>query len=299
MKLNKYISMMGLGLALLASSCEQENPLEGEQYFKQVYIVGAYEVVSKFDVPYGDTPQSTYISVATGGSLNIDQDVDVTLTHHDATIDWYNNKYMLDAPVKYRKLEDAYCDFPSMTTTIKAGQVYSRLPFTIASSGLHCDSLYALTFKIESVSAYMKHPTDTVLVMNLNFVNDYSGNYQMTATKYTLDDQGDETLPTSMNLTRSLKAVSKDKVRFINESISEPATTLSRDAYFQAIYNNAVVFERQSDGTFIATGWADPDGVKHLPVSNSTVTYADGVFTFCYDYESGGKKYRLRGTMSR
>ena len=292
MKLNRIVYMLGVAAAFL-SSCEQNNPLESEQFMKQVYIVGAYDVVRKFDVPYGDEAQSTYISVATGGSLSIDTDVDVTLTHNDATIDWYNKKYMIDAPVKYRKLENEFCEFPSKTTTIKAGQVYSRLPFFINTSGLDCDSLYALTFKIESVSTYAKHPKDTVLIMNLNFVNEFSGNYQLTATKYTLDGAGNEMMPTSMNLTRVVKAVDKDRVRFINEAGSEPATTLSRDAFFQAINNNAVVFTHQSNGTFTVAGW------KNLSVSNGTVSYADNMFTFCYDYESGGKKYRLKGTMTK
>lgn len=292
MKLNKIAYIIGVATILL-TSCDSENPLEDEQYIKQIYIVGAYDIVEKFDVPYGDTPQNTYIAVATGGSLNIDQDIEVTLTHNDATIDWYNKKYMLDAPVKYRKLEGEYCTFPSMTTTIKTGQVYSRLPFSIKSSGLHCDSLYALTFKIESVSNYIKHPKDTVLIMNLNFVNEFSGNYQLTATKYTLDKDGNETMPTSMNLSRIVKAVDKDKVRFINEAVSEPVTTLSRDDYFKVIYDNGVVFERQPDGSFTASGW------KNLSISNATVTFADDTFTFCYDYESDRNKFRLRGTMTK
>lgn len=291
MKLNRILFLFGI-LGGVFTSCSKENPLENEQYFKQVYIVGAYNVVTKFDVPYGEE-QSTYISVATSGSLDIDQDVDVTLTHNDATIDWYNKKYMIDAPVKYRKLEESAYDIPSMTTTIKAGNVYTRFPFTVSSSGLHCDSLYALTFKIESVSAYTKQSKDTVLIMNLNFTNEFSGNYQLTATKYTLDATGNETLPTSMNLNRTVKAVDKDRVRFINEAVAEPASTLNRDAYFAAIENNAVVFTRQANGSFIASGW------KNLVVSNSTVSFADNTFTFSYDYVSGGKTYRIRGIMTK
>ena len=53
--------------------------------------VGAYEVVQQFDVAYGDGPQNAYVAVATGGSQNIDRNVEVVLTHNDATIEWYNN----------------------------------------------------------------------------------------------------------------------------------------------------------------------------------------------------------------
>lgn len=292
MKRNKFVYLLSVAAMLLAS-CEQENPLESEQYIKQVYIVGAYDIVQKFDVPYGDEPQSTYIAVATGGSLNIDKSVDVTLTHNDGTIDWYNNKYMIDAPVEYRKLESEYCTFPSMTATIKAGEVYSRLPFSIKSSGLHCDSLYALTFKIESVSNFVKHPKDTVLIMNLNFVNEFSGSYQLTATKYTLDSGGNELMPTSMNLTRTLKAVDKDRVRFFNEATAEAVTTLTRGNYFKAIDDNCVMFSRQADGSFTVSSW------KNLPVSNGTVTYNNNEFDFSYDYTTGGKNYRIKGVLTR
>lgn len=46
MKLIRTIYMLGL-LAGLSASCSEDSPLDGEQYFKQVYIVGAYDVVQK------------------------------------------------------------------------------------------------------------------------------------------------------------------------------------------------------------------------------------------------------------
>ena len=85
MKLIRTIYTLGLLVGLFAS-CSKESPLDGEQYYKQVYIVGAYEVVQQFDVAYGDGPQNAYVAVATGGSQNIDRNVEVVLTHNDATI---------------------------------------------------------------------------------------------------------------------------------------------------------------------------------------------------------------------
>ena len=250
MKLIRTIYTLGL-LAGLFASCSKESPLDGEQYYKQVYIVGAYEVVQQFDVAYGDGPQNAYVAIATGGSQNIDRNVEVVLTHNDATIEWYNNKYMLDAPLKYQKLGDQFCSFPSMSTTIKAGDVYSRLPFTVETSGLDCDKLYALTFKMT---------------------------------------------PSSVNMQRTLKAVNKDQARFFNvtqNSDLSPTGNITTEDYFNSIDNNGVTFTRQPDGTFTVAGW------KNLPVSNGTVSFEDGTFTFCYDYESGGKRYRLRGTMTK
>lgn len=64
MKLIRTIYTLGLLVGLFAS-CSKESPLDGEQYYKQVYIVGAYEVVQQFDVAYGDGPQNAYVAVAT------------------------------------------------------------------------------------------------------------------------------------------------------------------------------------------------------------------------------------------
>ena len=234
MKLIRTIYTLGLLVGLFAS-CSKESPLDGEQYYKQVYIVGAYEVVQQFDVAYGDGPQNAYVAVATGGSQNIDRNVEVVLTHNDATIEWYNNKYMLDAPLKYQKLGDQFCSFPSMSTTIKAGDVYSRLPFTVETSGLDCDKLYALTFKIESVSDYVKQPKDTVPIMNLNLTNDFSGIYQMVAIRYTLTDNDEELTPSSVNMQRTLKAVTKNQARFFNvtqNSDLSPTGNITSEDYF-------------------------------------------------------------------
>lgn len=299
---NRYYYLFCLALLSMLYSCSDENPIETEQYFKQIYIIGAIDIIKTTNVPYGEGPQSTFITISSGGSLNLDKDVKVTLTTNDATVDWYNNKYMIDTYMKYSKLKHEYYDIPSMELTIKAGEVYSRLPFTINSSSIHCDSLYALTFKIESVSEYQKAMKDTVLMMNLNMVNDYSGNYQMAMIKYTIDpNTGEETFPNSMNVSRALKAVDKNSVRFFNETTPETTGSYStKDDYFNAIDNNCIVFEyNETEKKFKAKGW------KNLEVVDSDITYVydskkeKGRFEFSYDYKSGSTIYRIKGTLAQ
>ena len=41
MKLNKIIYLIGV-IAMMLTSCDEENPLENEQYIKQVYICLLY-----------------------------------------------------------------------------------------------------------------------------------------------------------------------------------------------------------------------------------------------------------------
>ena len=65
MKMNKYFSAVILGTALMGmASCEpQSDPLEKEQYQKEVYLVGAAQDIQDKEVSYaGDG--SLFVSAA-------------------------------------------------------------------------------------------------------------------------------------------------------------------------------------------------------------------------------------------
>ena len=75
------IHITGILLALSTLwACNNKNPMDEEQYFKQIYLVGAYDHVFTQTVYYNDTEaQETFISVAASGSLGLDEDVNVTV----------------------------------------------------------------------------------------------------------------------------------------------------------------------------------------------------------------------------
>jgi hypothetical protein len=281
-------------------SCEDINVRETEQYIKQVYIVGAADVAWNFDVPYASDPQPVYISVATGGTQPIDEEVTVTLRHNDTSLNWYNNKYLFGAPAKCRRLGDDKFSIPSMNATIKAGEVYARLPFTVSTEGLHCDSLYAITFEIESVSKYEKNEEDSVLIMTLNLMNDYSGVYQLNAGKYLLSlnnvtGQYDESPSGSLSISRTLKAIDKNGVRFFNEAKAETYSEyVTKEDYFSAIDNFCLRFVKNADDTFAIMPW------KNFEILDGECTYGNDKFTFWYDYMGDANaRYRIKGTLTK
>ena len=295
--INKYSSIW-IAL-LLFSGCEQIDPLKEEQYVKQIYIVGASAVVSQFVMPYQSNPSDAYISLATGGSLKIDKDVSVSVIHDDQAIKWYNNKYMIDAPAKYRILEATNYTIPKMSTTIKAGEVYGRMPFSVTTKGLHCDSLYALTFKIDQVSDYQKVVKDSVLILNLNLVNDYSGTYQLNIARSNMikNNAGvwEKGTTTNLSTTRLLKAVDENTVRLFNEVKAEQRSSYtSHEEYFNAIKKYGVNLSKSTDGTFVISPWADL-----AIVDPGTCKYTDDTFTFVYDYMDGTTRYRIEGTLRK
>jgi len=285
-------------VAGLFSGCEKIDPLAGEQYFKQLYIVGASSIVSSFNVPYKSGPSEAYISIAVGGSQNIAQDVAVTVRHNDPVIDWYNNKYMIDAPVRYQALDEANYSVPSMSATLKSGERYARLPFTVSTQGLHCDSLYAVTFMIDAVSDYAKTETDTVLILNLALVNDYSGSYQMDVARTAMNlvnGTWEKGASSTLSATRTLLAVDPNTVRFFNEARVEVRGGYgTHEDYFDAIKKHGVTFAHTSNGNFAIAAWDELD-----IADPGSCAYEDGTFTYVYDYMDGSTRYRMEGTLTR
>lgn len=292
---------------LVASSvftaCEVVDPLASEQYRKEVYIVGSYDNVFSVDLPYGNN-ENTYISVAVSGSQRIDRDVKVSFKQNDEIIDWYNNRFMLDMPVKYQRLKTELIEIPSWSTTIKSGDIYARLPFSVNSTELHCDSLYAISFEIESVSDYLKSEEDAQLILTLNLVNDYSGAFQLEATKNTLveNENGEWSeigLPLPVSIQRTLTAVSESTVRFFHDKERETYNeyTNSYDPggdYFRAIENFCIVFDKIGDtNKFSVEPWGS------MSILDGEATFGERGFTFWYDYMQGNNRQRMKGTFTK
>ncbi|WP_320167794.1 DUF1735 domain-containing protein [Mangrovibacterium marinum] len=305
------LAIVLLGILLLPS-CEREDPMAQEQYVKQVYMVNAYKDVAVFEVPYGDRPQEAYVSVALSGTLPSDNDVVVTLGRDDNAIPAYNDKYMRERPVLYQPLPDANLLIPSLSSTIEAGDVYAHVPFEVNTDGLHCDSLYALAFKIDEVSAFQKNPLDTILLLNIKLVNDYSGDFQLSARKFQVDpvitDRPDTVVlskPSSISTTRVLTAVNDSTVRFFHETNGEIYSDYdSNEKYWDALIKYGITFTKKLDGTFKIQPWVlyDPDApVRSVNVLAGQCTFdeEEGIFTFWYDYMEGSRRSRLQGSLSK
>ena len=164
--MKKYRFILVLFTIITFSSCHVVDPMSGEQYEKNIYIIGAYNKVSSFNVLYGNE-ESAFVSISASGTKKVDKNIEVILKQNDDLIEWYNNKYMLDQPVKYQQLDPELIQVPSWSTILTAGEIYTRLPFTVNTKGLHCDSLYAISFEIESVSDYQIEELGKELIFTL------------------------------------------------------------------------------------------------------------------------------------
>lgn len=305
--MNKNIFRLVLILFSITSfsACELVDPMADEQYEKYIYMVGAESKVISFEIPFGDT-QEAFVSISASGTQKVNKDVEVAIMENNDIVRWYNNKYMLDAPVKYRQLSSELINVPSWKTTLKAGEIYIRFPFNINTSTLHCDSLYSIGLQIESTSDYKISETGSEAIFTLALTNDYSGQYQLDAESVLLKEASLEDgtkewqvngNPTKISVSRNLTAISSNAVRFFHGTTKQTLAEYTSSSYnpgvdyFNAVKNSCVKFVHTGGNQFSVESWED------MNVVDGEVEYDSDneKFIFWYDYMSGSNRYRIQG----
>lgn len=87
---------------------------------------------------------------------------------------------------------------------MKKGETYGTYPVHIDPSTLHIDSLYMMAFKLSGTSRFELAKEDTVVLIRLNLMNDYSGLYYMDGVIKPADNPKDSVIYKSP---RTLQAV--------------------------------------------------------------------------------------------
>jgi len=176
----KNIILLTLTLLLFFMvGCDVKSPMDKDLYPQYVSIVGAPDKIVDRDLNIGYLLDTVSISVAVSGSRPSSKDVTVTVGEDKDAIATYDVKNLSALITQYRQLAAGLYSYPSNNLTIKAGQIYNTFPVYITPTTLHCDSLYMLPLKLTSTSAYTLNKTDTVALVRLNMVNNYSGLYYM------------------------------------------------------------------------------------------------------------------------
>lgn len=279
---NRNFRIAGVLTLLLTTitSCYEE-VVDQEQYKKEVYIVGAIDRVQHVNIEYSDEMQETYIPIAVGGTLFTEKDIMVTMTEQDEAIDYYNDKFIAESKTKYQKLDMSLYTIPSPTVLLPAGATYTRFPVKVKTADLNCDLLYALTFKIASVSEYALNKSDSVLILSFKLVNSYSGSYQMDAMK---TEQIIGAKGTALNMVRELTAVNERMVRIYNQTAEEEANRANSCFTIKVNPDNTLTIEKWENSTILEGG--------------GTYDPATKVYILWYSYKDGNKTYKVEGKMT-
>lgn len=266
MKRHLYYILLA-SACFLIQGCSEENPIETEQYMKQVYLVGIAEeggMVSR-EINFSEDEVETFVAVAASGSQNPNEDIHVSIEEYDEAIDNYNRKFRSGTDVQYQKLPVGFYTIPSMEGTIKSNESYVRLPIKISPEGLHCDSLYAIPLRMKSCDKYQIARQDTAVLVAIKTINQYSENYVYAGTTTNLDNQSSS----SFNLVRNAIAVDKNTIR-IYHSGSEK---------LENVDNAGLKITVNADKSLHFEGW------KNLQVISEHGAYDPETSTFSFEIE--------------
>ncbi|MGQ1947534.1 BT_3044 domain-containing protein [Geofilum sp. OHC36d9] len=282
---NRFIILLCIALSLLTVGCV-EDPLDSEQYKKLVYLVGAVDELQTKDIYYtSEEEQDTYIAVAVGGSLPTTSDVTVSLAEWDEAIEKYNKKYIASGKPKYHKLLPEFYSVPNMDCIISAGETYARIPIKIRAHELDPDSLYMLSFKIESSSNEISDP-DQVLLFSFQMKNRFSGTYKLSIKKTEWFNGGVVGTPSLITSIRQLKAIDENTIRYFNLADSEDLSKIAESCLKISV--NSI------DNTLTIEGWdqlvISQGGGKYDPIKQT--------FDIWYVYSFDGKDYKVEGTLT-
>ena len=178
----KRIAFFSITLLLACmAGCDNKIPMEENLWPETVYLVGAKDKIINRDLNIGYEKDTIYASVAISGSLPTKEDITVTVEEFPSGIESYNQKELGSDDIKYRTLTNGIYSFPQENVIVKKGEAYGTYPVHIDPSTLHIDSLYMMAFKLSGTSRFELAKEDTVVLIRLNLMNDYSGLYYMDA----------------------------------------------------------------------------------------------------------------------
>lgn len=275
-------------LPLLACSC-LDNPADTEQYMKTIYIVGAHNDnrVHEIDINYNPGETETFVSVACGGSLMLDHDVQVDIDIDENGVKEYNDRYHpnnLDSVNMLHQLASGLYRIPDKRAVLrKDGDSYSRIPVFIQTEQIHRDSNIVIPLKIVSSSDYTIKKDNSRILLKFNFHNAYSGEYRLEGVRTNLSSNNEEMTTSSI---RTLVALNHNTVRLF------PGLTLEENA---RIDDFTLTFRFNDDRTVEVSTYKNLDVTDNGNCSYNPVEKSIKV-SYEYTDPDDANRYRVDGT---
>lgn len=149
----------------------------GEQYKKQIYIVNANEYVINAEHNLAESTDG-FITFYCAGSEKSQKNVVVHYKIDKEALDAYNKSEYDENTSRYMEcVPENKIRFHEEVVTIKAGEDYAMLGFTINTLNLDPSKKNAIPITITEVSDYEINPKMKTLFYNLKLKTQYSGFY--------------------------------------------------------------------------------------------------------------------------
>lgn len=265
--------------AYFIAGCDNDYPLKKEQYEKFVYLTRAIDnELHQEYVNYAYDRDTVFVSVSVSGSQSAGKDVTVSFKEINENIDFYNALNLSASDIQYRHLPENVYEYPVPDVTIKSSEFIAVYPVYINPESLHCDSLYLLPISIESVSDYeVRDNIDSVLLMKIIPVNNYTGDYYIDAFIY---DLAEET-SSSYQMYRTAVATNRNTIRIYHQEAENKDHLQSHTITLTFKEDNTVTFDTWNE--FNLTG------------GSGTYLTEMKLVDFSYFFKNGDKEYEVKG----
>lgn len=280
MKILRNTLSIALVVASLFSSCEKDL-LNIEHYKPVIYMKSGDNNIFAYPHALNDSISTGYVTVGSGGSMPLTEDVMVTVGMNNDLLDTYNYRQFGDDINKHaRLLSSERFVIPSSKIIIKAGDVDAAtfFPIEVDANGLSSDTTYIIPLEIKSVDKHEVNPEKNFVLYKIDLVNAYSSPtsnmYKMRGTKY---PEGG--IKSNITTNKKIIPISKNAVRLFPENLAS-STNL------RTIENTAILLIINSDNSVRVKSYKN---IEIEQLEECKYDPVEKIFTINYRYHLPGE----------
>ncbi|MDR3247059.1 MAG: DUF4361 domain-containing protein [Prevotellaceae bacterium] len=237
----KYILITGI-LVIPFVSCEKDLMNE-EHYKKIIYMKSGDNNIYAYPHAMNDSVTKGFITIGSGGSMPLDNDLVITVETDIDLLDQYNYRNF-DTEDKYAKLLDnnRYA-MPSYNVVLRAGEPSASafLPIEVDANKLSPDTTYMIPLRIKSASDFEINPEKEFVLYRIDLENKYSSSsyrtYKMRGVRLT-----ENGATSNITTNKNLMPLARNQIRLFPENI------LTSNV-LEDINNKAIVIVVNDDNT--------------------------------------------------
>lgn len=204
------------------TACNEDAQFDKELYKKVINVLSDDNLIFAVNHDLNKEESTGYISIGCGGTKHIDTDALVELEPDNEALAEYNRlNFDIDESRFAHALDPWRYDIPDMTTVLKADSEdnYGTIPVHVRPEGLSPDSIYLISLRIKSASAYEINPKKRTVLYRVLLKNDYalqspSTTYSTVGMDIFYKENGEEIdRYSSFSLTRPVVPLTKNSIR--------------------------------------------------------------------------------------
>jgi hypothetical protein len=291
--MKKYLNILMIPVFLTGIvSCNEDRIFEKEQY-KVVFALVSDDDHNIFKVVHDlDSLESTgYVAASCGGSNPSEKGINITLVQDYEPFNKYNkDNFDVETEKFAQRLSSDKFDIDSYNLTVPAGGRSGRMAIRVRPDGLSPDSVYFISLKINTYSAYEVNPDKSDVLYRVLIKNKYAT--QASTTNYTLRGVRD-----GVNVmgVKQMHPISNNSVRIMagTDAFQADVSTINRSCILLTIDSNNKISISPFKNMAVEQVDGDPDFPNIFRIDDDGYSIYK-TFLLSYKYTVGTTVYTMK-----